>query len=225
MSKHLVLWDIDKTLVDLEGVGGEWYSLVFQRVLGIPLQTLPSFAGRTERGIATDLLAAHGIEPSADLLARMFAELTAVVDADSLESRGRALPGALAAVSALARRDDVVQSLVTGNLPAVAGHKLTAFGLDVLLGNDFAGFGDASEVRADLVATAVERFSEVHGTPRSVIVIGDTPDDIGCARAHSAVAVGVTTGHFDARTLWAAGADEVLPDLVDTARVLTLLDR
>ncbi|MGH9203255.1 MAG: HAD family hydrolase, partial [Vicinamibacterales bacterium] len=55
------------------------------------------------------------------------------------------------------------------------------------------------------------------------IVIGDTPDDVRCARAAGALSIAVATGGFDADALRAAGADVVLTDLSDTQAVLTLL--
>ena len=46
-----------------------------------------------------------------------------------------------------------------------------------------------------------------------VIVVGDTPADIAAAKAIGATAVAVTTGHYDAAALAAAGADVVVDSL------------
>jgi phosphoglycolate phosphatase-like HAD superfamily hydrolase len=56
-----------------------------------------------------------------------------------------------------------------------------------------------------------------------VIVIGDTPLDIECARAGGVRALGVATGSHSADALRQAGADDVLEDLSDTRRVMQLL--
>ena len=56
-----------------------------------------------------------------------------------------------------------------------------------------------------------------------VIVIGDTPHDIECARVAGARSIAVATGGYSTDQLKQAGADEVLPDLADTDRVLRLL--
>jgi phosphoglycolate phosphatase len=56
-----------------------------------------------------------------------------------------------------------------------------------------------------------------------VIVIGDTPHDIDCARVAGARSIAVATGGYTLDQLRDAGADEVLLDLSDTAAVLALL--
>ena len=70
--------------------------------------------------------------------------------------------------------------------------------------------------RNDLFPVAVER-ARAHGVPalapRDIVVIGDTPHDVACARSGGAVAVGVTTGPYDRAALEAAGADIVVDDL------------
>ncbi|WP_086823062.1 HAD family hydrolase [Allokutzneria sp. NRRL B-24872] len=225
---RLVLWDIDLTLVELRGLGMHWYRRALATATGTELVHEPPTAGRTERWISTEILAAHGL-PTDDASVRgLFAALTEAVEADLdvLPVRGRALPGAVEALEALALRADVVQGLVTGNLVEIAKHKLGAFGLDRRLDLAIGGYGDASLVRADLVAAAVEAATTRHTNgfaADAVIVFGDSPHDITAARQHGAVAVGVATGHSSASELSAAGADVVLTDLADTAAVLELL--
>ncbi len=65
----------------------------------------------------------------------------------------------------------------------------------------------------DVPAEALER----------VIVIGDTPHDIDCARVGGAISIAVATGGFTVEELRAAGADVVVADLSDTEQVLALL--
>jgi phosphoglycolate phosphatase-like HAD superfamily hydrolase len=63
----------------------------------------------------------------------------------------------------------------------------------------------------------------VYGTDfsgRRTVLIGDTPLDVEAALATGAQVVGVATGSFTAAELAAAGAEVILPDLTDTARVL-----
>ena len=56
-----------------------------------------------------------------------------------------------------------------------------------------------------------------------MIVIGDTPHDIECARVAGAKSIAVATGGFTVEQLREAGADEVLTDLSDTKAVVSLL--
>ncbi len=140
------------------------------------------------------------------------------------------LPGAAAALAALAGQDGMdhaaVQSVLTGNMRALAEVKLAALGLDDYLDLRVGAYGDAHEIRADLVplarASAAAAYAADFGG-RATVLVGDTPLDIAAARAAGARAVGVATGSSTVADLTAAGADAVLPDLVDTARVLAAI--
>jgi phosphoglycolate phosphatase len=226
----LVLWDIDLTLVDYTGLGRKWYGEVLATVVGKELAHLPTFPGRTERSLAKELLKAHGERHDDEDVARVFAALEAVALAQrpSLPSLGRALTGAAEILDALAGRDDVVQSLVTGNLPSLADIKLAAFDLDRHVDFEIGGYGSLSEHRHDLVEAAMAQASAKHGVafaPSSVVVIGDTPMDVAAGRHHGTVTVGVATGRHSVDQLAESGADVVLPDLADTAAVLAALLR
>jgi phosphoglycolate phosphatase-like HAD superfamily hydrolase len=49
-----------------------------------------------------------------------------------------------------------------------------------------------------------------------VVVIGDTPADMGCGRGIGARAIGVATGRYSVDDLRACGAAAVFEDLSDT---------
>ncbi|MGM1063083.1 HAD family hydrolase [Saccharothrix sp. Mg75] len=218
----LVLWDIDRTLVDAGGLGVDWYRTALRAAAGLDMVREPDFAGRTERAITLELLALHELDATEELIARLHDEL---IDAARrqhalLTERGRALPGALEVVRALAGRDDVVQTLVTGNLVEVARFKLAPFGLDEHLDFDIGGYGTLSEHRPELVLEAVRLASAKHGREFRAVVVGDTPHDVDAALRHGAVAVGVATGRSSAEELREAGAHVVLADLSDTDAVL-----
>jgi phosphoglycolate phosphatase len=230
----LVLWDVDHTLVRAGRGGVALYELVLAELygLGLPAQ-LASMAGRTDTSIALEVLTAAGVDAVAEL--PRFHEALAGRAADVAEMvrvQGIVLPGvrqALAAVADHAADGPVVQSLLTGNLPALAKVKLTALGLTEHLDFDIGGYGDVSSVRADLVPVARRRAAARYGVDfsgRATVLIGDTPHDVAAAAATGARSVGVATGRFSAAELAAAAADVVLPDLADTDRaVAAILDR
>ena len=88
-------------------------------------------------------------------------------------------------------------------------------------------FGEDSHDRRDLPAVARERLSrhlQIDLSPEQLIVIGDTPNDIACARHFGARAVAVATGRgYTADELAAHSPDAVLPDLADTGLFLQTL--
>jgi len=218
----LVLWDIDLTLIDARGLGHSWYRTALHATTGLDLVRTPSFAGRTERSITLELLELHDLEPTEELIGRLHAELVDVATRERAELpvRGHALPGAAEALVALAAREDVVQSLVTGNLVEIARHKLAAFGLDEHVDFGIGGYGSLSEHRPELVLEAVRLASAKHGRRFEAVVIGDTPHDVDAALHHGAHAIGVATGRSTAAELRAAGAHVVLEDLSDTSAVV-----
>lgn len=230
MTAHrtLVLWDVDLTLVDFTGTGRDWYGVALAKAHGIRLEHMPVFPGRTELAITRELLRMHDHDTGDEHVTKVFTELIAAARAElpTLAARGRALPGVEGLLAELAGRDDVVQSLVTGNLPELAECKLSPFGLDRHVEFDIGGYGALSEHRHDLVADAMARAHRKHGTEfpvDRVVVVGDTPRDVAGALHHGAVAVGVATGRSSAQELTDSGAHAVLPDLADTDLVLRTL--
>jgi phosphoglycolate phosphatase len=70
MTIRLVLWDIDHTLIETSGVGGQVYAEAFAKVTGHPLEKVPELAGRTEPVIFREALKANGVKPAEDLYAQ-----------------------------------------------------------------------------------------------------------------------------------------------------------
>jgi phosphoglycolate phosphatase len=241
----LVLWDVDHTLVRAGPVGSVIYEVALRELYGCGLpQVSVSMAGRTDRAIAMDILAAAGVaDPRGQLeefqavQARHAPEL-----AERIRAHGRALPGAAATIAALAAlaplaplaaggdgvRDGVrvIQSVLTGNLRAVSDVKLGVLGLAEHLDLDAGAYGAESEVRADLVPVARRNAAARYGEDFSgaaTVLVGDTPLDVEAALAMGARAVGVATGSFSAQALRDAGAHAVLPDLADPAAAVAAI--
>lgn len=221
-SPHLVLWDIDRTLVTIGGgVSRAAYELAFRQVTGKPLGELPDMSGRTDRAILKETLRLNGVEQTETLFGEFYAALATATRrlTDRMREAGTVLPGAREAIASCSARH-TVQSAVTGNIRPVAMAKLGALGLGD--GIDFAvgGYGDDSSDRADLVRQARERASEKYGhgfAGRLTVVIGDTPHDVRGALDAGALAVAVATGKYTTEELRRAGADIVLTDLRDFA--------
>jgi phosphoglycolate phosphatase-like HAD superfamily hydrolase len=217
----LVLWDVDYTLLTAVGLGNRLYREVFKETFGRDLAAIAPKAGRTDRAILLDTLALAGVvEPRAhvdDFLAAL-ARRVAALDG-SVPAEVRALPGAAAALANLAAAG-IHQSVLTGNIRPLAALKLAAAGLGEHLDLDVGAYGDAHEVRAELVPVARQAAREAYGTDfggRSTVLVGDTPLDVAAALATGARAVGVATGSFSAADLAMAGAHAVLPDLTDVS--------
>jgi phosphoglycolate phosphatase len=221
----VVLFDIDGTLVRSGGAGKLAMEAALAEEFGVRVaaEEVP-YSGRTDFAIGRDLLAAHGLDPSAANQARLHDGYLARLPAALAAAAGEVCPGIGPLLAALRGRDRVVLGLLTGNVRRGAERKLGHFGLwDTFAG--LGGFGDGHFDRDDVARSAVAAVERHLGravdTAR-VWVVGDTPLDVSCARAVGAKAVAVATGWHPIGDLHAAGADYVLPDLGDHADLLRL---
>lgn len=211
----LLLFDIDGTLLRTRGAGRDALDEAFRTVLGWEDATAGiSLAGATDGGIVAGVAARFGVRwsegpPPFDVDAVRTAYLAALARRLAEPGRVERCPGAREILDALDGRAHL--ALLTGNWRAGAALKLGAAGLDIPWID--GAFGDDHADRNCLVPVARARADAAGIRYRRVVVIGDTPADIACARAGGAVAVAVETGFASREDLARAGADLVLPDL------------
>jgi phosphoglycolate phosphatase len=226
---RLVLWDIDGTLVAAGQVGRDIFDDAFRAVVGRAPEAVAArviaMAGRTDHEIALEFLAAHQVAEGERHLPAFTEALVAALAARSavIRDRGRALPGAEAALAAVGRADGVTQSVLTGNVQPNALLKLAAFGLDGYLDLAVGGYGSDDRRRPLLVGVARAKAARKHGVAfdgPATVLVGDTPLDVAAGQASGARVVAVATGPYRVDELEAAGADVVLPDLRDTGAVV-----
>jgi phosphoglycolate phosphatase len=215
---HLVLFDIDGTLLTGKGIGREATRRAMLEIFGScgTLET-HQFGGKTDWLTLAEVLAHEGFTP--DHIGQRMADYEPVLafhmSALIAEYTVHALPGALDTVTHLRGRDDVLLGIVTGNVSLTAPVKLRAAGFDPAW-FPIGAYGSEALERNDLPALALERacrFCGHHLTPTDVTIIGDTEADIACARAIGARAVAVTTGFTSREALAAAQPDHLLDDL------------
>lgn len=227
-SSRLVLWDIDKTLVDIGSISREIYAAAFKAVTGLELERMPDMAGKTDRDLILASLRLHETPKPERHLAKFYSALSDAMEARRAEIKhhGRCLPGAREALERLAKTPGLAQSVVTGNIRPIARAKLEAFALADGIDFDIGGYGSDDGERATLVRLALQRAEQKHNVmylPEQVFVIGDTPYDITGAKVNGMRAIGVASGSSTAGELHAAGADAVLTSLEDTKALMQLL--
>ena len=215
-----MLWDVDYTLVSADGLGTRLYEVVFREMFGRELTVVAPKAGRTDRAIVADTLALAGA-PRGEVDS-FLAALERVAADGAVPGPVRPLPGAAEAIAAVAAAG-LRQSVLTGNVRPLAALKLRRAGLGGHLDLDAGAYGDAHEVRAELVEVARRAASRFYGAAfdgPAIVLVGDTPLDVEAALATGARVVAVATGSYTAAELAAAGAGIVLPDLTDAARLV-----
>lgn len=225
---HLILFDIDGTLVLTGGAGMRAMNRACEDLVRSEnAMAGVTFAGRTDWSILDDILRNHGHTLDAMRLEQLRQRyVTHLAEELVLPGRGvkDVMPGIRELLNALEARPDARLGLVTGNFVEGARIKLEYF--DLWKYFPWGAFGGDSANRNDLVPIALARAAE-HGIdgvpPRDVFVVGDTPNDIECALVAGATAVAVATGSYSADQLRAAGAEIVFDDLSDTSAFLKLL--
>ena len=187
---------------------------------------MPSFSGRTDLDLCAETFAAHGVTDCPP--ERFFARYVEEVHSDNrhqFAEQGALMPGVREVLDRLGADPDVVQTLVTGNVPQVAAAKVAAFALDDAFDVEVGGYGTDDHDRAALVRRSRERAEARYGPIAAVVVVGDTVNDVRAARANHARAVAVATGSTTAVDLTAAGADAVLTDLSDVDAAVSVIGR
>ena len=216
----LVLWDVDGTLVRTAGHGRYAFEEAFETVVGRTPEPV-DYAGRTDKQIALMMLAGED-----EHLGRVLEELEGALELrkEAMRDEGYAYPGVADVLEALHGRDDVIQSLLTGNIKANAIVKVSAFGLERWLDFEVGAYGsDPHEERSDLVAVARRRAADKYSDPTGAVLVGDTPLDVRAAHDAGARAVAVATGFADPETLRASRPDAYLEDFSDTAAAVAAI--
>lgn len=211
--KPILLYDIDGTLLN---VRREFlHTIIDEHLTALQIEKPKvdgrSFAGRTDRGIFMELLAQY---PNREKLFERFRALYVKSMQEQLTS-DKILRFDEAIESArIAKQIGYRVGLCTGNFEEVAYAKVKAAGLDGVF--TFGGFGGQHENRNDLPQSADKNYRAAHGgkpSPDQYVIIGDTPNDIRCAKYFGAKVVAVTTGGFSKRELEGHQPDFVFKDL------------
>jgi phosphoglycolate phosphatase-like HAD superfamily hydrolase len=219
---RVALFDIDGTLIRTRGAGQRAFGAAFESEFGLAdACSETDFAGRTDRGLAADILAANHLEPSTANIQRVFKGylrwLAQFLPTDHCEP----LPDVQALIDGL--RDlpkPPIIALLTGNHSQGAKLKLVHFNL----WHEFAwgAFGETHEARDDVAHHALELARDKLGAdlnPADLLVIGDTERDIQCARAIGARVLAVATGMESMDELAGHQPDFLVKDLSEITPV------
>ena len=201
---RLVLFDIDGTLIHTSGAGEKAFARVFANLFGISDGTEKlKFAGRTDVAILREFFLHNAIEPSPENLEQFFEAYVFMLD-HMLQS----LPGGVHLgvgnwlKDLRTRPHQPVIGLLTGNIRLGAEIKLRRFNLweEFVIG----AFAEDSMERNEIAAIAKQRGELLLGQKLrgdEVLIIGDTPLDIACARAIGAKVLAVGTGMYRPKDL------------------------
>jgi phosphoglycolate phosphatase len=233
-SLRVLLWDLDGTLVRgrRSGAFKDYTVPMLETVFGTAgcLHDL-IVNGMTDLQIVEEALRTEGITREhinlrRDELLTCYMDEMKRATGNGLQTL-EAMPGAREVLKAVNEHPRYASALLTGNIEPAAHLKVELTGLDGFFPLPGA-FGNESFDRRDLPAIAAQRINEHLGAelqPEQFIVIGDTPNDIACARHFGARVLAVATGRVhSAEDLAACEPDALLPGLLDAELVMETLD-
>ena len=213
---RLVLFDIDGTLIRTGGAGVKAFGRAFATEFALPQGTERlQFAGRTDTGLVQEFFRQNQIELTAQNFQRFFDSYIFWLDHLLGQLDGGLCPQVRQFLRELqALPQPPLLGLLTGNIRLGAEIKLRHF----QLWEEFhtGGFGDDHPERNQIAAIARDRASRVlNGKLRGeqILVIGDTPLDIECARAIDAKVLAVATGGSSLEQLQTHRPDWAVSDL------------
>ena len=229
--RRLILWDIDGTLIRSGGVGRrviEEAAALVGRLTDVPRVVM---SGKTDPQILREIFAAAAL--AADHIDTLLPDALAAAEAAlaererELRDEGRVLPGVVPLLERLRDTQGIRQTLLTGNLTMNAAVKVGAFGLTGFFDIEVGAYGTDHADRLELVPIALDRVARLRGEtyqPDEVWVVGDTANDLACARAGGVRCLLVGTGS-NPRDLDDLKPDAALPDLRDVDRAVRILTR
>ena len=230
---RIVLWDIDGTLIRSVRTGAykDYTIPVLEEIFGTAGRLGEmQVSGMTDLQIVYEALSDHGFTQD-EIFARVQVLASRLTEeAKKVTGNGtkffELLPGVRETLEALVAHPRYESALVTGNIESMAQLKMELVGLSEFFTLPGA-YGDESHNRRHLPARAAERIRkhlQMDLAPEQFIVIGDTPNDIDCARHFGARAVAVGTGRFySTEEILTHKPDKFLPDLSDVDLVLRRL--
>ncbi len=208
----LVLFDIDATMLTTNRAGVRAMLEIGREMVGPGFHADGvSFAGNIDPLLIEALLLQNGGDASDRGVAEFRARYARRLESLLPQTGARALPGVLELLGELERESGVVLGVLTGNYPETGAMKMLAAGIDPARFR-VRVWGCDSPLRparrTHLPAVALERCARdvrAIGAER-VVIVGDTPHDVACARVIGGRALGVATGSFTSAQLSESGA-------------------
>ncbi|MDO9044437.1 MAG: HAD family hydrolase [Methanobacteriaceae archaeon] len=222
----LVLFDIDKTLIDRSECHHQAFIHAFKKIYRVDTSVeVINYHGKTDPQIMHEVLLAEGLTENDicpyknDFLDSMSEYFVANVKYDKI----KVMDGAVTLLKELENRK-VLLGLLTGNIEIIAYFKLN----HVDLGHYFklGGFGSDSYYRSNLVLKAIQRAENDFRFVRNknnVFVVGDTPLDVAAGLKAGILTIGVASGEYCKEELINSGANFVLDDLSSTDEFLKIV--
>lgn len=226
----IVLWDVDGTLCKAEALSIDAYYRCISHVAGREIthaNTPINYHGQTDRSLLHAILQYHGTVNQECEISQKFFDAHPKYLEDSVRKGLRSIqcPGAGDVLDWLVQvqrnlSTPLVLGLLAGNSRASSLLKLSEAGFDVSVFDlGISAFGDVHVSRATMFNAALDLLVKEYGVvcvpAKDILVIGDTPLDVECAKLAGCGIVSVSTGSYSKEQLEACLPDIAVDSLVD----------
>lgn len=224
------LFDIDWTLLR----GGEEGNKVHHQAFDFALHTTynqPTASvnecmgqGKIDTQILIEVLALHGIseKKAREKMPEALDAMRQYFFGHISEGIFEPMPGVKDLLSDL-KKSNVPLGLLTGNVAEIGWEKMRKAGLkDYFI---FGAFGSMAFKRVDLIEIARQEASKILGkdiSTHQLVIVGDSPLDIACARGGGIKVIAVGAGHHKIDELM--HADLAVESLLEKDKVLKFLN-
>jgi phosphoglycolate phosphatase-like HAD superfamily hydrolase len=231
--KKILLFDIDGTIVRVGSTLTKLFDIseigAIKEVYGIDItpKDIEPYHGFTDMKVITMVLKDKGLKE--DEITRKIVDMFESFsqrfsqNIEKTEVDGVLLDGVAEVLNLLSKDEHYILGLLTGNIKAIAKMKLEKLGIWHYF--KIGGFGDSSMVRSKLVDIALKEALDkklIQKVDRKqVYVIGDTKNDILCAKEAGTLSVAVSTGHYSKEALEHYKPDYLLSNLKELISVIS----
>ncbi|KAL6237706.1 hypothetical protein BDW75DRAFT_228556 [Aspergillus navahoensis] len=206
-----ILFDIDGTLCRSEEMSVDAFYSCLSDIVGKPIthdNTTVSLHGRTDLGLLREILDFHKVESKASVTEKFLESHPKYLQA-SLEKgfNSVACQGVKDMLEWLVAKKKNSNSpilklgLLTGNSRSNALLKIRAAGIDTdIFDLSISAFGDTHADRISLIQDSMNKLRARDGPDlreSKVIIVGDTPLDIECAKKAGCAVVAVASGNYN----------------------------
>lgn len=224
------LFDLDETLIKKSNyVHRQSFVFAIKKVFDIDIpdvgQYLSQMHGMIDSQILIELLLAHGIpkDQSIKMLPELFLQMENYFNEHENEANYELIEGAYELLEDLYKRGFPI-AVLTGNTEIFGWKKLEKTNLKQFVTT--GSFGNMALIRSDLVPIALEKLQlecDEQIQKSNLVIIGDTPRDIKCAKEAGIYSVGVATGKYTKEELKTEGADFVADSLLQKEELINYL--
>ncbi len=223
--QRLVLFDIDETMISSDGAGRRAIQRVLHQLYAVEAHhTNIVMSGKTDPQILHEILTSskmsadeipQAIEKALDLYLDQLEE--EILSAKSYIVHA----GVYELIEAIANHSEMYLGLLTGNVERGARMKLEQFGLNKHF--SVGAYGSDSANRLELPAIASQRAEEqfkIRFHPEDLVIIGDSVNDVYCAKGFGAKCIAVNTGKTSWDELEATQPQYLFKSLAKTKEVI-----